>query len=94
MSDESKSNHSRAGKANAQLRAFRRRVTMEPAERNRWQIELDGAPTKLVVVCLHRDHWVVSEISGEIVADSCLSATDAERVAAHYLFSLPPGSIP
>jgi hypothetical protein len=92
MNDKSKSNHSRAGKANAQLRAFRRRVTMEPAERNRWQIQLDGAPTELVVTCLREDHWVVSKTSGEIIARHCRSAPEAERVAVHhlYLYGSPP----
>ena len=85
MSDKSKGNHSRAGKANAQLRAFRRRITMEPTDRNRWQIQLDGAPTEFVVACLREDHWVVSKTSGEIIAPNCLSASDAQGVAAHYL---------
>jgi hypothetical protein len=92
MSDKSKSNHSRAGKANAQLRVFQRRVTKEPVDRNRWLIELDGAPTELVVTCLREDHWVVSKTSGEIIARNCRSATEAERVAVHhlYLYGSPP----
>ena len=89
MSDKSKSNRARATKASAQLRAFRRRVTMEPVDRNRWQIELDGAPTELVVRCLRPDHWAVSKTSGEIVARKCRSATEAEQVAAHYLYGSP-----
>ena len=96
MSDKSKSNRSRAAQVNAQLRAFQRRVTMEPVDRNRWQIELDGAPTELVVWCLRQNHWVVSKTSGEIVARNCPSATEAERVAAHYLhlYGSPPGIAP
>jgi hypothetical protein len=92
MSDKSKSNHSRAGKANAQLRVFQRRVTKEPVDRNRWLIELDGAPTELVVTCLRENHWVVSKTSGEILARNCRSATEAERVAVHhlYLYGSPP----
>ena len=45
------STRSQAAKAGAQFRAFRRRVTMKPVDSNRWQIELDGAPTELVVTC-------------------------------------------
>ena len=92
MSDRFKSNHSRAGKANAQLRVFRRRVTIEPVDRNRWQIELEGAPTELVVTCLREDHWAVSKSSGEILARNCRSASEAERVAVHhlYLYGSPP----
>ena len=95
MSDRSKSNHSRAGKANAQLRVFRRRVTIEPVDRNRWQIELEGAPTELVVTCLREDQWTVSKTSGEIIAGNCRSATEAESVAAHhlYLYGSPPPRI-
>ena len=66
MSDKPRSNHSRAGKANAQLRAFQRRVTIEPVDRNRWQVKLDGAPTELVVMCLRENQWAVSKTSGEI----------------------------
>ena len=96
MSDKSKSNRLRATKASAQLRAFRRRVTVEPVDGNRWQIQLDGAPTELVVTCLRKDHWAVSKTSGEIVARNCPSATEAERVAAHhlYLYGSPPGIVP
>ena len=95
MSDKSKSNHSRAGKANAQLRAFQRRVTMEPVDRNCWQIELDGARTELVVTCLRENHWTVSKTSGEILARNCRSVTEAERVAVHhlYLYGSPPGIV-
>lgn len=89
MSDKSKSNRTQATNASAQFRAFRRRVTMEPVDRNRWQIELDGAPTELVVTCLREDHWAVSKTSGEIIARNCQSATEVERVAAHYLFGSP-----
>jgi hypothetical protein len=91
MSDESQSNRLRATKASAQFRAFRRRVTMEPIDHNRWQIELDGVPTELVVACHHEDRWAVSKTSGEIVARNCQSATEAQRVAAHYLFGSQPG---
>jgi hypothetical protein len=94
MSDKSQSNRLRATKASAQFRTFRRRVTMEPVDRSRWQIELDGAPTELVVACLGEDHWAVSKISGEVVARNCQSATEAERVAAHYLFGSQPGIMP
>jgi hypothetical protein len=59
---------------------------MGPVERNRWQIELDGAPTDMVVSCSAEDRWAVSKTSGEIVARNCQSATEAELVAAHYLF--------
>jgi hypothetical protein len=85
-------NHSRAGKANAQLRAFQRRVTIEPVDRNRWQVKLDGASTELVVMCLRENQWAVSKTSGEIVARNCRSATEAERVAVHhlYLYGSPP----
>ena len=95
MSDKPKSNRMRATQASAQLRAFLRRITMEPVDRNRWQIELDGAPTELVVRCLRPDHWEVSKTSGEIVARNCPSATEAERVAAHYLYlyGSPPGIV-
>jgi hypothetical protein len=74
------------------LRAFQRRVTIEPVDRNRWQIELEGAPTELVVTCLHENHWTVSKTSGEIIAGNCRSATEAESVAAHhlYLYGSPP----
>ena len=81
-----KSNHSRAAQASAQLRAFQRRVAMESIGRNRWEIQLDGAPTDLVVACLSEDHWVVSKTSGEIVARNCNSATEAQGVAAQYLY--------
>ena len=94
MSDKSQSNRLRATKVSGQFRAFRRRVTMEPIDRNRWQIELDGAPTELVVTCLREDHWAVSKTSGEIIAHNCQSATQAERVAAHYLFGSQPGIMP
>jgi hypothetical protein len=94
MSDKSQSNRLRATKVSGQFRAFRRRVTMEPIDRNRWQIELDGAPTELVVTCLREDHWAVSKTSGEIIAHNCQSATEAERVAAHYLFGSQPGIMP
>ena len=69
---------------------------MEPVDRTRWRIQLDGAPTELVVRCLREDHWSVSKTSGEIVARNCQSATEAERVAAHYLYlyGLPPGIMP
>ena len=90
MTAKSQSNHSKAAKANVQFRAFRRRVTMVPVDRNRWQIELDGAPTELVVTCSRENHWVVSITSGRLVARNCLSATEAEGVAAHHLFSSPP----
>ena len=92
MSDKPKSNHSRAAKANAQLRVFRRRVTIEPVDRNRWQIELEGARTELAVTCLREDHWTVSKTSGEIIASNCRSAAEAERVAVHhlYLYGSPP----
>ena len=95
MSDKPQSNRLRATQASAQLRAFLRRVTMELVDRNRWQIELDGAPTELVVRCLRPDHWAVSKTSGEIVARNCQSATEAKRVAAHYLYldGSPPGIV-
>jgi hypothetical protein len=85
MGDKSKSTRTQATKASAQFRAFRRRVTMERVDGKRWQIVLDGAPTELVVTCLREDRWAVSKTSGEIIARSCLSATEAEDVAAHYL---------
>jgi hypothetical protein len=59
---------------------------MEPADCNHWRIQLDGAPTELVVACLREDHWVVSNTSGEIIARNCNSATEAQGVAAHYLY--------
>ena len=92
MSDKSKSNHSQAAKATAQLRAFQRRVTIEPVDYNRWQVKLDGASTELVVTCLRENHWAVSKTSGEIVARNCRSMTEAERVAVHhlYLYGSPP----
>ena len=95
MSDKPKSNRLRATQATAQLRAFLRRVTMESVDRNRWQIELDGAPTELVVRCLRPDNWAVSKTSGEIVARNCQSATEAKRVVAHYLYlyGSPPGIV-
>jgi hypothetical protein len=86
MSDKPESNRSRATRTNFQLRAFRRRVTVKPADRSRWEIQLDGAPTELVVACLHQDHWVVSKTSGEIIARTCRSATEAQGVAAQYLY--------
>jgi hypothetical protein len=94
LSDKSQSNRLRATKTSAQFRVFRRRVTMALVDRNRWQIELDGAPTELVVACLGGDHWTVSKTSGEIIAHNCQSATQAERVAAHYLFGSQPGITP
>jgi hypothetical protein len=75
MSDKSQSNRLRATKASAQFRAFRRRVTTKPVDRNYWQIELDGAPTEVVVACLGEDQWVVSKTSGEIIARNSQSAT-------------------
>ena len=69
---------------------------MEPIARNRWQIELDGAPTDLVVTRLPEDYWAVSKTSGEIVARNCRSPAEAERVAAHYLclYGSPPAIEP
>jgi hypothetical protein len=94
MSDKSQSNRLRAAKTSAQFRVFRRRVTIKLVDRNRWQIELDGERTELVVACLRKDHWAVSKTSGEIVAHNCQSAIEAERVAAHYLFGSQPGIMP
>ena len=51
MSEKPKSNHSQAAKAHVQFRAFRRRVTMESADRNRWRIILDRKLTDLIVTC-------------------------------------------
>jgi hypothetical protein len=85
MSDKSKSTRTQAAKASAQFRAFRRRVTIAPVDGKRWQIALDGVPTELVITCVGEDRWAVSKTSGEIVARNCLSATEAEDVAAHYL---------
>jgi hypothetical protein len=90
MNDKPRSNRSRATKGSAHFRAFQGRVTMEPVDRNNWQIELDGAPTELVVTRVRENHWVVSVTSGRLVARNCLSATEAERVAAHHLFSTQP----
>ena len=86
MSDKPGSNRLRASKFGAQFRAFSRRVTVVPVDQNRWQIELDGAPTELVVICRRENQWEVHKASGEIVGRDCRSAAEAEGVAAHYLF--------
>jgi hypothetical protein len=69
---------------------------MGPVDGARWQIELDGAPTELVVTCRREDHWAISKTSGEIVAYICRTATEAERVAAHhlYLYGSPTRIVP
>ena len=85
-SDNAISNRGRASKASAQFRSFRRRVTMKPVDGTHWQIALDGAPTELVVTCRREDDWVVSKTPGDIIARNCRSPTEAERVAAHYLY--------
>jgi hypothetical protein len=59
---------------------------MEPAGRNHWKILLNGAPTELVIARIYEDHWVVSKTSGEIIARNCRSATEAQGVAAQYLY--------
>ena len=96
MIDEPKSNRLRATKGSAQLRAFRLRVNMTPFDRNCWRIELDGAPTELVVTCRRENQWEVRKASGEIVGRDCRSAAEAESVAAHYLFhnGSSPGVVP
>ena len=92
MSDKPKSNRFRATKGSAQFRAFRLRVNMAPFDRNCWRIQLDGAPTELVVRRIREHHWSVSKTSGAIVARNCQSAPEAEDVAAHYLYLFHNGS--
>jgi hypothetical protein len=89
MSEKPRSNHSQAGKAQAQLRALRRRVTMEPVDSTRWRIMLDGKQTDLIITSSIHDGWAVSKASGEILARNCRSSAEAADVAAHYLFDPP-----
>jgi hypothetical protein len=87
MTDNPKSTRSQGARASAQFRAFRPRVIMEPVDRNRRQVMLDGEPTELVVTCfIEEGRWTVSKTSGEIISRNSPSAAAAEDVAALSLW--------